>query len=353
MKCDPHDIDCVYPERDVLGGVAKGHAENNDLGAYLHDAFRLAYFIHPEVPWAMHATVRSLALVDVMATHQDKRRYVKPRRHRTKVSKSRPQLLQDLICCLSLERTIQQPPPHDRTDPDDLLIRFVVLLVRIGSRRSSFYINLCISRILHDYTTPQARALYDLLQQDPERMRHGAYYRRCKRVLMEEVRQHLGHVVGLCRAPRGELRLVSQPPSDRQAVLVKQCLELLTPWQTRCSIPQAFDPMRQDLPELCFSGSHPDDEHPIDMRRAHGILHPACFARLTRALGLDSPDERLRIPSFTVAGDGPGGPPRPGARRDRRAPELTVEDRLAIGEQVRAIKERRRRWSLNRLGRGP
>ncbi|MCP3956283.1 MAG: hypothetical protein GY719_00370 [bacterium] len=305
----------------------------------------------------MRVTVKALSHLDDLVTEQDRRRFSQPRRYRTKVSKSRSQLLQHLVCCVAESPQIRQRR-DDRTTPkiaDDLLIRFVVDLTRIAARRSSFYVNLGISRLLHDYSTSEARAINDFLTQNPERMRNDTYFRYGKGLLLKEMQHRFGSLVETTREARGELRLRSRRPSPRQTVLVNECLRLLTPWETRCPVPESFDPLQEALPELCFAGDHPDDEHPVDMRRMHTVLHPRCYVKATRALGLDAPAERLRIPRFFTGG-GKSRCPEPDARgrsdtaiTHRQPRVLSIEETATIDAELRAIAQRRRRWSIRQL----
>ncbi len=321
---------------------------------HVERAFRLAYFIHPDRPSAIRVTVVALAYLDDLIKEQDRRRYSRPRTHRTKASRSRPQLLQHLVCCVSESPEIQrlredQKPPRTA---DDLLIRFVIHLVRITTRRNSFYVNLGISRILHDYSTAEAMAIHDLLTQDPERLRHETYFRYGKRLLLNEMRQCFGALVEITRGARGELRFCSGRATLGQAALVQECLQLATPWETQCPFPESFDCWHEELSSLRFTGDHPDDEHPIEMRRMHTVLHPRCYLTATRALGFDAPGQRLRIPRF-FAGDGrgrrAGHVTRDAALAGRRPQALSEEEKSTIDVELQAIARRRRRWSIRQL----
>ena len=97
-------------------------------------------------------------------------------------------------------------------------------------------------------------------------------------------------------------------------------------------VPERFDPEADTLAQLQFTGEHPDDEHPIEMNRLHTLLHPRCFSRLTRSLGLDVPDRRLRVPRFTRAlAEGLHSLPP----RDRfRPPILSDRDRRTLTPTV-------------------
>ena len=317
-------------------------------------AFRLAYFIRPDRRAAIRVTVEALSHLDDLIKEQDRRRYSRPCGHRTKVSLSRCQLLQQLVCCVAESSATEGRRAETASGiADDLLIRFVVYLVRIATRRSSFYVNLAVSRILHDYSTAEAMAIYDLLTQDPERMRADSYFRYGKGLLTKEMRRRFGAWVRATRVARGEIRLCGRRPTQHQAALVGECLRLATPWATRCPWPESFDRWRDPLPELCFKGDHPDGEHPVDMRRTHTILHPECYLAATRALGLDAPAERLRVPRFSTGGL--GHPARREARRasnvltGRRPRALREEEVTWIVTELEVIARRRRRWTIRRL----
>lgn len=314
-------------------------------------AFRLAYFIRPDRTLAMRVTIKALSYLDDVIREQGRRRYSQPKAYRTKASRSRSQLLQHLVCCLtdSLEtRWPQGKATAARIAEDDLLVRFVVDLVSIAVRRSSFYVNLSISRILHDYSTADAMAIHDLLAQNPERMRNDSYFRYGKGLLQKEMRQRFGFEIETAREARGELRLCPNRPGSYQAALVGECLLHLTPWETRCPLPDSFDPLQETLPDLCFTEDCPDAEHPVELRRMHAVLHPHCYLRATRALGLDTPAQRLRIPRF-IRSDNRGDRDAHQASTTRRPQALSVEERAAITAELRVVVARRRRWSIRQL----
>jgi hypothetical protein len=81
-------------------------------------------------------------------------------------------------------------------------------------------------------------------------------------------------------------------------------------------VPDGLDRWSSEIPALLFEGDDADAEHPVETRRIHASVDPDCYARLTRALDLPPPEERLAPPEFARSASRPrtGGPttgPRP------------------------------------------
>ncbi|MEW6734782.1 MAG: hypothetical protein AB1489_25880, partial [Acidobacteriota bacterium] len=110
--------------------------------------------------------------------------------------------------------------------------------------------------------------------------------------------------IDFCDGSRGEKRFQTQNKTARWVTLVYQCLGLFTPWESICVLPEKFDrnwTRIPSIPSLSFLGINPDDEHSIEKRRMHTIIHPGCFARLLQILGFAPPAECLEVPNFLLA----------------------------------------------------
>ena len=133
-------------------------------------AFQLAYFIHRERRTAVEIATRALNKLQLAATAQGKRLYYRltgradARKARSKVSMGEPHLLQRLIYIESEEYERQKeaasldPQSHSETVParhSDLVVYFIKHLIRITTRRNSFYVTLGLSRLLYNYTTAE------------------------------------------------------------------------------------------------------------------------------------------------------------------------------------------------------
>jgi hypothetical protein len=321
----------------------------------LRHAFQLAHFILGDEAAALRVTREAVAMLDVALAAQDRRLYYTPgsravapsakpdARFRTKVSLGELQLLQRLIY-------IAAEPEERRQEVEGAteaawLIRYLKHLARITLKRNSFFVTLGVSRLLHNYTTPETMQIYELVVQDPARVRDDSYYRRRKAQLMRELRERFGGLLSVQRGLRGEERFHALPDAHRYLPLVADCLRAFTPWGTCCVVPDAFDARRDELPPLRFRGGDPDAEHSVEATRFHAVLHPDCYRRLLAALRLEAPAERLELPQFRSS-DGESPPGNGGwTDRSRTSVELSEEGMERIKEHLAEQRERRKRFS--------
>ncbi len=287
-------------------------------------AFRLGYFLHGERDTAVQITARAMNKVRLAATSQGKRLYYRltgradARKSRSKVSVSEPHLLQRLIYVESeafereKEAASRTSDPHSPARPartSDLIVFFVKHLVRITTKRNSFYVTLGLIRLLYNYTTPETMDLYNLVIQDPDRVHDDYYYRSRKGVLLKELKERFGELLEVVKGSRGEQRWRAADSDDKHRELVQECLHWFTPWSTPCVVPERFDPFTDTIEKLNFAGRHPDEEHEVEVNRIHATVHPECFARLAAANRLPLPGERLELPHFAIV-DENSAPPR-------------------------------------------
>ncbi|HQR36138.1 MAG TPA: hypothetical protein PLK30_25665 [Blastocatellia bacterium] len=324
----------------------------------LQRAFQLAYFILGDEQAALRVTREAVASLDVALAAQDKRLYYAPgsraaqpkarafanSHFRTKVNLSELQMLQRLVY-------IAAEPEERHKETEGIpqatwLVHYLKHLARITLKRNSFFVTLGISRLLHNYTTPETMQIYGLVVQDPARVRDDSYYRRRKAQLMRELKERFAEQLIVQRGLRGEERFYSLEEAHPYLQLVCDCLQTFTPWETNCSVPAAFDPQQDELPPLHFRGIDPDAEHTVETARFHTILHPDCFRRLLSALGLDVPTKRLELPQFYPPSSDPpsannGNPPNQG----RPPAALSEEEMQRIKEYVAQQRELRKRFS--------
>jgi hypothetical protein len=335
----------LRPRRDAHRGVDPAAPVPESLGfdGLLAHAYRAAFFLHGDRATALDITARALARLQVAALSQDRRLRYEPRRSnrtRNRISYRESHLLQQLV--------FAESEPHERRRErggraaltDSLAaVYFVKHLVQITSRRNSFYTTLGMARVLHDYGTPEAQALYEVVVQDPDRVKEDDYWRAAKKRLMNELKSRFGERLRLRRAARGEERFETVEDPQRLAGHVAEALAVFTPWDTPCPIPPRFDPREEILPALV--SPDPGDEGDVELRRVHAVLHPSCWDRLAAAVGLEAPEHKLCVPDL---GAEPG--PGPGSRRpDATAAEAAIppRDREALVESMRTDALRRRR----------
>jgi hypothetical protein len=315
-------------------------------------AFQLAYFIHRERKTALAITTRALNKLQLAATAQGKRLYYRltgradARKARSKVSMGEPHLLQRLIYIESEEYERQKeaasldPQSLSETMParhSDLVVYFIKHLIRITTRRNSFYVTLGLSRLLYNYTTAETMELYNVVVQDPDRVHDDYYYRSRKGVLLNELKGRFGDLIEVAKSARGEQRWRGGDDNHTHLDLVSECLRQFTPWSTTCVVPATLDPRTDIIAQLNFEGRHPDEEHEVEVNRIHAAMHPDCFARLTAANRFAPPEDRLELPHFFIADgadDGDG---------DSRTPPKLSPDELETINQLLAQEATRRK----------
>jgi lipopolysaccharide assembly LptE-like protein len=314
-------------------------------------AFQLAYFIHGAKEAALSIAVEAFAKLEVAAAAQDKRLYYTPtgraarvERFRTKVSVGELHLLQRLVYAESepYERLAEQSPDGKSPDEEDLLIYFIKHLVRITVRRNSFYVTLGLSRLLHNYSTAETMEMYNILVQDPGRVRDDYYYRSRKGRLMKELKERFGDRLRVTRGARGEERFQTDDEPGRHVELARECLREFTPWSTDCAIPAGLDLGAEEIRDLAFDSADPDGEHAIEVNRFHAALHPDCFARLAAGLNFAAPAERLTAPYFHMSKDRNQDQDRKPPWRSRRAPRLDEAEMDAVKKALAERSSRRK-----------
>ena len=324
----------------------------------LQKAFRLAYFIHGDRGTAMQIVSGAMAKLDVAVAAQGKRLYYKPTGrallHRTKLDQFRSKaafselhLLQRLIYVESepYEKQREQASNGAGVRKEDLLVHFIKHLVRITLKRNSFYVTLGMSRLLYNYTTSETMGIYNVVVQDPERVKDDYYYRSRKGVLMQEIKERFGDFVRISHGQRGEERFQAEPEPGQFKRLVGDCLSLFTPWSTPCLVPAGYDPITQSIPSLVFQGE--DKEDRTEVNRIHAAIHPNCYERMVSALGFHTPDHRLEVPHFFLSRENGN---RNDGYRDRYAnTELGREDLTTIKDELDELARRRRRATAGLL----
>ena len=294
------------------------------LEALFHRAIDLAFFVLGDSALAAEAAVEAVAKLRVAVQAQERRLSYVPKGRRREAETARPartrvnvaeaHLLQRLVYveCEAAERSQEH---EGAVDDRRMLVRFVKHLVRITLKRTSFYVTLGVSRLLHGYSTAQTMDLYALVIQDPGRVRDAHYYRSRKKRLLEEMLERFGDRLSVEDGAGGERRVRTRPPDAESAALIRESLRRFTPWDTPCVVPEGLDRWSSEIPALLFEGDDADAEHPVETRRIHASVDPECYARLTRALDLPPPEERLAPPEFTRSASRPrAGGPTPGPR---------------------------------------
>jgi len=314
-------------------------------------AYELAVFIHGDEEIAIRIVAGAASKLEVAITAQSKRLYYKPNRSGLSRTSRSIGFRHKILLCDShlLQRLVYiESEPHEKAreqgaaglDQKEMVRYFIKHLVRITLRRNSFYVALGVSRLLHSYNTAETMQIYNVVVQDPERVKDDYYYRSRKGVLMNELKDRFGDLLRTYRGPHGEERFQSSNHTHECVLLVKQCLAFFTPWATPCLIPDVFDPITGEISR--FVTRDPRDEDRTEVDRIHALTHPDCFNRLIRALGFDSPEERLALPLFFLNQNGQDRGPH-SSNQDH--PKLDEETLKAIEDEIADQAPRRKRFT--------
>jgi hypothetical protein len=326
--------------------------------AMLRRAFQLAYFVHGERKLAVKIASAAMSKLNAAAVAQDKRSYYRHgRRSRasgskairrwTKISLSELHLLQRLVYVESERYERQEEQQRNvAIDEERLIMHYIKHLINITMMRNSFHVTLGVSRLLYNYTTAESMKVYDLIIQNPERAKDDAYWRARKGRLMMEFKERFGQSLKVVRGHYGEERFQTREDSTQHLELVKQCLQMFTPWDTSCPLPGS-GPAPGKIEGVTFRSSDPDEEHQIEVTRMHAVIHPDCYERLVAGSGLDTPAKRLEIPRFFHTSD---DGPEDGPRGDRDQAAEPTEDELArMRRELDDQSARRKRHGASRL----
>lgn len=323
-----------------------------NIDEWLNRAFQLAFFLHGDRETAKKIVLGAMTKLETASNAQFKRHYYTPtgraettRATRSRVSLSDLQLLQRLVFIES-ENFEREKETVEKVCESKLLTYFIKHLVRISLKRNSFYVTLGVARILHNYTTADAMEIYHIVIQDPERVHDDYYYRSRKGVLMKELKARFGPFLETVKGARGEERFTSRAAeTEKLAETALECLKFFTPWSSACALPEKFDPFDEVIEPFHFDKNDPDAEHRIEVNRIHATLHPVCFSRLTEALKLSSPQEKMEIPKFMTNQNHPVFDDR-----DRRNPPGLGADELdTIKRALTAQAETRKALSAGFL----
>ncbi len=275
--------------------------QEKQFDEWLDRAFRLAFFLHSDREIAKKIALSAMNKLETASNAQFKRFYYTPtgRAENSRAACSRVSLndLQLLQCLIFVE---SENFEKENAGEKALLKFFIKHLVRIALKRNSFCITLGVSRVLHNYATNDAMEIYNIIVQDPERVHDDYYYRSRKGLLMKELKARFGKLLTTVKVNRGEERFSSKQ-CEILSEIAKNSLRTFMPWESVCAIPEKFDPFADIIKPFYFDKKDPDEEHRVEVRRIHAALHPTCFSRITDALDLPKPEEKLEIPNFMTA----------------------------------------------------
>ena len=308
--------------------------------------FELAYFLVPDRSSAIAILTRALEKLRVRSHREMKRLYWRDKhanRPVRRLARTDMDMLQWLILCES-EQEEQVQEASGAVSPLSITIHYIKHLVQITSSLSSFYVNVGISRLLHNYSTSEAQSVYERLT---SRYLGPDEYRRAKSVLMDRLSQRFAGFVKIARVDHGELRFETSSQQQEFAEIVADCLKAFTPWSYRGSCAQF---MTANGGGMKLKSPYEDaraDQNEIELRCCHILIDPRCYGQLMEDLAFDQPETRLALPRFFMPEnqqtnpDNSAQPPHP--------PGLSQEDIDQIQRRLAMTDARRRNINPRRV----
>ena len=307
----------------------------------LRKGFELAYFIVPDRSNALAILIRALEKLRVRSRRELKRLYWRDKHAETpirRIARSDADMLQWLIM-FEAEQDERAQERAGAVSPVGMAMRYVKHLVQITTALSSFYVNLGITRLLHNYSTSEAQRVYELLTQ---RYLGPDEYRRAKSTLMDKITERFGGFLKIARVDHGELRFESNDHPEEVAEAVADCLNVFTPWSTRSTCNEFMTATGGGLNLKSISQEEKTDQNEIELRCCHILIEPTCYGRLMEDLGLDQPETKMAVPRFVMPErheNNPDNNPQP------PHPKLSQEDINQIQRRLAMTDARRRKIS--------
>jgi hypothetical protein len=321
-------------------GVHDMPAVSKSTDDLMERGFQLAYFIFPDRAAAVQILRNAMRKLKVQRSREKKRTYWRDKNMKRKITRTvrnDGDAMQWLIYCESTHYEKQQELAGLSTERD-LVVRYIKHLVQMTTSMSSFYVNVGLQRLLHNYNTSDAQRAYECLT---EHYPGAEEYRRIKGVLMKHLVARFP-TLQTCRLNHGELRFEAFDAQEEWADLVNDCLGFFTPWSTSqtCARVTRLGSGPGSLSVQLFGhdhlGTHGDV---IEASRCHMFIDPLCYGWLSERLGLDSPHERLALPRFYL-NSGTADKHQPGGSQVKIS-SLTREERKEILDQLAEEKLQR------------
>ena len=304
----------------------------------LQRGFELAYFLIPDRVTAIDILTRALEKIRARSRREMKRLYWRDKhaeRPVRRIARSDMDMLQWLIM-LESEQYERAQERCGTSSLGNMVVRYIKHLVQITTALSSFYVNIGMSRLLHNYSTSEAQRVYEMLT---SRFLGPDEYRRAKSALMDKMSERFAGLLKITRVDHGELRFDTSDNQERWLTVVNDCLRAFTPWSTQGHCPQYVsvngNTKLKSAPKIADT-----DQNESELRSCHILIEPTCYDRLMEDLAFDAPETRLALPRFAMpdkqekSDDNNAQPPRPA--------ELSQEDLDQIQRRLAMADARRR-----------
>jgi hypothetical protein len=302
----------------------------------LEKGFQLACFVFPERPAAVRILSTAMDKLKAQRGRESRRTYWRDKhlkRGITRITRDEGDTLQWLILFASDPYEKEQEKQGGQS-LKDMVVRYIKILVRAGTAMSSFYVNVGVHRLLHNYSTAETQRIYETLT---DRYLGADEYRRAKSALMEKLLDRFGPSLITERTARGEMRFAVDDDQARWTQVVEVCLKAFTPWSTvqACPVPANYNADHPQLPPQLSGKSGEIDPDKVEINRCHALIDPICHDRLVKAITSEPPQQKLAVPRFDMEN----------ARQDRDSTSgpagLTQEERQSIEKSLSRQASRR------------
>ena len=301
--------------------------------------FQLAFFITRERSAAIEAVK---AAMDKFRAHRRREMKKWYWRHRNPARQIRTIMwdgrdsLQWLICSETQEFEIGLEQAGKAT-ASDLVVHYTKHLIHTATSRSSFYVNVALQRILHDYRTPEAQRVYEWVT---GRCPEAKEYRRVKGKLMHELQCRFDGFLRVCTSQHREQRFETAGDPSAWSNLLNRCLMLLTPWSTDGACHAVREALSAPSPLQTMPSFLHSHQNQLELRSSHVFIEPDCFHAMAKHVGIDPRAKRLSVPRLFLHREPPGGIDKGVQRED---PPLTQDELNDINGHVSLRQELRRR----------
>ena len=304
----------------------------------LQRGFELAYFLIPDRVTAIDILTRALEKIRARSRREMKRLYWRDKhaeRPVRRIARSDMDMLQWLIM-FEAEQDERAQEEAGCISSASMTIRYIKHLIQITTALSSFYVNVGVSRLLHNYSTSDAQRVYEMLT---SRFLGPDEYRRAKSALMDKLSERFAGFLKIARVDHGELRFETSDNQEQWVIAVSDSLSVFTPWSTQGHCAQYVSVNGNTKLKSAQKPAN-TDQNESELRCCHILIEPTCYDQLMEDLAFDAPETRLALPRFVMpdkqekSDDNNVQPPRP--------PELSQEDLDQIQRRLAVTDARRR-----------
>jgi hypothetical protein len=311
--------------------------------ALLQRGFELAYFLIPDRSTAIDILARALEKLRARSRREMKRLYWRDKhaeRPVRRIARCDMDILQWLIM-FEAEQDERAQEQAGSISSAGMTIRYIKYLIQTTTALSSFYVNVGVSRLLHNYSTSEAQRIYEMLT---ARFLGPDEYRRAKSALMEKMSERFAGLLKMARVNHGELRFETSDKQEQWVNAVRDSLTIFTPWSTQGHCAE-FVSVNGNNHLKAAQKAADTDQNENELRCCHILIEPKCYDQLMEDLAFDAPETRLALPRFIMpdkekSDDNNIQPPRP--------PGLSQEELDQIQRRL-AVTDARRRSANPRM----